>query len=423
MSDQQQQPEHEAEQSGATPPTSSAALSELDAARIREDALQQRASLEAAHIREDALQQQGTQTHAGEALSGARGRVEEETRRLSEQMTREARERRKAEAFAQTAPLTPPMGFVRRLPDPMPIHSTLVALDGTTFAERALPYAAALARLTGSAITVGSCAQPEGRADEGVIAEITEGGGGTLPFTSLALRQTLLTARDRLRDSGLTAEARIVSASDVASGLLALGKEVGADVLALATHARGGMERIVLGSVADAVVRGGHGLTLVTPPLVPDGSAQNVAFARVLAPLDGSSLSEETLRVIQPMLQRDMAGDESRAPRTLTLFFVADDQALVKDAEVYLHDLREALMRVTTAPTEIITQVVVGSAPGSIVARAAGKHPGATGDERYDLIIMATHGRSGLGRWFTGSVATYTLAHSEVPVLLVRSAE
>jgi nucleotide-binding universal stress UspA family protein len=399
---------------------SSAALSEIEAARIREDA----------------LKQQANQPHAGEAISGTRGRVEEETRRLSEQMTREAQEQRKAQAlaqtapltpptpaFAQTAPLTPPMGFVRRLPDPIPIRSTLVALDGGVFAERALPYAAALARLTGSALTVGSCAQPEGSADEGVIEEVNERGGGTLPLTSQALRQTLLAARDRLRDSGLTAEARIVSASDVAEGLLALGKDVGADALALATHARGGMERIVLGSVADAVVRGGRGLTLVTPPLAPDGGAENVSFTRVLAPLDGSTLSEETLRVIQPLLQRDVVGDESRALRTLTLFFVADDQVQLKDAEVYLHDLREALLRVTTAPTEITTQVVVGSAPGAIVARAAGKHPEASGDERYDLIIMATHGRGGLGRWFSGSVATYALAHSEVPVLLVRSAE
>lgn len=406
MSDQQQQPEHEAEQSGATPPMSSAALSEIEAARIREDALQQQAS----------------QPHQGQAISGARGRVEEETRRLSEQMTREAQERRKVEALAQTAPLTPPMGFVRRLPDPMPIRSTLVALDGSVFAERALPYAAALARLTGSALTVGTCAQPERGVTVGAIEEVTERGGG-LPLESQALRQSLLDARDHLRDSGLTAEARIVSASDVADGLLALGKEVGADAVALATHARSGMDRIVLGSVADEVVRGGRGLTLVTPPLAPDGNAENVRFTRVLAPLDGSNLSEETLRVIQPMLQRDAAGDESRALRTLTLFFVADEPAQVKDAEVYLHDLREALLRVTTAPTEITTQVVVGSAPGAIVARAAGKHPEATGDDRYDLIIMATHGRGGLSRWFSGSVATYTLAHSEVPVLLARSAE
>jgi nucleotide-binding universal stress UspA family protein len=38
-----------------------------------------------------------------------------------------------------------------------------------------------------------------------------------------------------------------------------------------------------------------------------------------------------------------------------------------------------------------------------------------------DLLVMATHGRSGLGRWFLGSVAEAVLRRSPVPVLLVRA--
>ena len=40
--------------------------------------------------------------------------------------------------------------------------------------------------------------------------------------------------------------------------------------------------------------------------------------------------------------------------------------------------------------------------------------------QNADLVIMCTHGRSGLGRWIYGSVAEEVLAHSPVPVLLVR---
>ncbi|HEX8733546.1 MAG TPA: universal stress protein [Ktedonobacterales bacterium] len=416
MSDQQRDPGQDSGQTEATPPMSSASLSEMEAARIREDARRQEAS----------------QPQQGEAISGARGRVEEETRRLSERMTREAQERRKAEqalaaqqpqqtALAPTAPLAPPHSLARLLPDPQPIRSTLVALDGSVFAERAIPYAAALARLTGCALTLGSCAHPESGAS-GVI-EAIEAMDGDQTGEARALRLSTLAARDRLRAGGLTAQARVIGETDVAAGLLALSADAGADTLALATHARAGMERIVLGSVADEVVRRGSALTLVVPPLAPDSGADDVTFARVLAPLDGSTLSEATLGVIQPLLQRDPAGDEARALRTLTLFFVAEDHSQVRDAEVYLHDLREALLRVATAPTEIVSHVVIGSAPGAIVARAAGKHPEATTDGRYDLIIMATHGRGGLGRWFFGSVATYALAHSEVPVLLARAEE
>lgn len=44
-------------------------------------------------------------------------------------------------------------------------------------------------------------------------------------------------------------------------------------------------------------------------------------------------------------------------------------------------------------------------------------------DEDVDLIIMSTHGRSGMGRWVYGSIADRVLRHATVPVLLVRSTE
>lgn len=402
---EQQQPEHETEQAGAAPSMSSPSLSEYEAAKARDEALER-------------------PPHVGEAIGGARGRVEEATRQLSERMTREEQERRKALALAKTAPLISPTP-TRQLPEPMAIHAILVALDGAPFAERALPYAAALGRLTGSAVTVGICERPVGGAERaaGAIESVTSV-DSSLSESERKIRQSLLDARDRLAAEGLTARARVIYASDVPYGLLTLAKSVGAEAVALASRARSGIQRAVLGSVADDVVRQGGGLTLAVPPLVPDASRDGVAFERALVPLDGSALSEQTLSVVQPLLQRDPTNDEGRWLRSVTLFFVAEDQAQVRDAEVYLHDLRDALQHAATAPTEITAQVLLGSAPGAIVARAAGAHPmPPTHDERHDLIIMATHGRGGAGRWFYGSVATYVLAHSDVPVLLVRTAQ
>lgn len=43
--------------------------------------------------------------------------------------------------------------------------------------------------------------------------------------------------------------------------------------------------------------------------------------------------------------------------------------------------------------------------------------------QEIELIVMSTHGRSGLGRWVYGSIADRILRHAEVPVLLVRAAE
>jgi len=44
-------------------------------------------------------------------------------------------------------------------------------------------------------------------------------------------------------------------------------------------------------------------------------------------------------------------------------------------------------------------------------------------ERRADLIVMSTHGRSGLGRWVYGSIADRVLRHASVPVLLVRASE
>ena len=43
--------------------------------------------------------------------------------------------------------------------------------------------------------------------------------------------------------------------------------------------------------------------------------------------------------------------------------------------------------------------------------------------QECDIIVMSTHGRSGLGRWVYGSIADRVLRHANVPVLLVRASE
>lgn len=379
------------------------------------------AGLDAMHTQDEALQRAG-RDQAHSALAAAHGRAEEEARLLSERMTHEAQGRRKSVALAMTAPIIPPQP-TWPLPAPYPIHRTLVAVDVTPYSARALPYAAALARLTGCAVTLGACAP---RAEAAIaIAAVS---GGSAPESSdrvdrveHALRDALIAAHDKLASVGLDAPANMVHAQDIADGLLALEQAADAEVLALATHARQGLGRVVLGSVADDAVRHGHGLTLIIPPLTPEGSVGEAKFERILVPLDGSELSEQALRVVQPLLQGKRVDDVGGGLSAMTLLYVATDRALVSDGEDYLRDVRESLLSKAMAPVEITTHVAIGSSPGAIVAWAAGEQPATSYAGRHDLIVMATHGRGGASRWLYGSVAAYVLSHSEVPVLLVRS--
>lgn len=403
MSEQEMQREHASGEAGAM----------LDDVSL--------AGLDAMHTQDDALQRAG-RDQAHTPLAAAHGRVEEETRRLSERMTREEQARRKALALVKTAPIIPPQPSWP-LPDPYPIHKMLVAVDVSSYSARALPYAAALSQLTGCAVMLGACA-PRTEA-EIAIAAVSGApaveGADRADRMEHALRDALIVAQDKLASIGLSAPADIVHAQDIADGLLALEQSVDAEVLALATHARQGLGRAVLGSVADDVVRHGHGVTLVIPPLVPERHIGEATFERILIPLDGSELSEQALRVALPLLRGERVGEMGGGLRAMTLLFVATDRALVVDGEDYLHNVRASLLRQATAPIEITTHVAIGSSPGAIVAWAAGEQPSTSYAGRHDLIVMATHGRGGASRWLYGSVAAYVLSHSEVPVALVRS--
>ena len=82
----------------------------------------------------------------------------------------------------------------------------------------------------------------------------------------------------------------------------------------------------------------------------------------------------------------------------------------------YLEESREHLLgaqqRLDAANRSHTTHVHVGQAP-EVIARLAG-------DLACDLIVMGTHGRTGIAELVMGSVATQVLAHCQVPVLLVR---
>ena len=375
-------------------------MSELDAERARDEALRR----------------------AGErwtnlVTSSTRGRVEEETRLLTERLTREEQERRRAAERAaslsepggveQPAPLRAPG---RRLPVATPIRRVLVTLDGSLFAERALPYAEALGRMTGAEVVVAYST------DRAELARLAGSDPARAPGDPIA--SGLERARERLVGGGLRARARIVYGADPVKGIIALQRELDADIIAMASHSRQGLDRALLGSVADAVAQSSRGYTLVAPPGAPDMRDKQVAFSRILLPLDGSELAESALPLATTLLTQPTSKER---PRRLTLLFIAESHAQETDGAAYLREIQEALEREAGVHGTIFTKVALGSPSGAIVAEASGTNAPIPAVARYDLMLMATHGRGGLGRWFYGSVATYALAHGDTPILLARA--
>jgi nucleotide-binding universal stress UspA family protein len=144
-------------------------------------------------------------------------------------------------------------------------------------------------------------------------------------------------------------------------------------------------------------------------------------FERILIPLDGSSRAEQILHQVRRILKREesevlllrvieisKALDALAAGRRVDTARLLDQEREV--AQSYVHDL---IRQFPEKGTKIHARVIEGPPAETILEQA--KIEGAT------LIAMTTHGRSGLSRWFMGSVAEKVVRESPVPVLLVRS--
>jgi nucleotide-binding universal stress UspA family protein len=157
--------------------------------------------------------------------------------------------------------------FVVRPPDKHPggaIRKILVPLDASTLAESVLPLVEKLAADHGASVTVMQSVPPVSAysgfeyAAPTAMAEILED-------MQAQSRTYLAGVRDRLREKGIEVDAITTGALAVES-ILSTADEIGADLIALATHGRTGLGRVVLGSVTDSVIRRSHLPCLVVHP-------------------------------------------------------------------------------------------------------------------------------------------------------------
>jgi nucleotide-binding universal stress UspA family protein len=141
-------------------------------------------------------------------------------------------------------------------------------------------------------------------------------------------------------------------------------------------------------------------------------------YKKILVPLDGSDLSESILDhvvtialgccVPEVVLVRVREPLDPTVMETLDAKIAAElDEAYREDAASYLDKIAEILKG---KGIDAKAEVLAGNPAEEIIkyARSSG----------VDLIIMSTHGRSGISRWVLGSVADRVIRHSSVPVLI-----
>jgi nucleotide-binding universal stress UspA family protein len=173
-----------------------------------------------------------------------------------------------------------PLLLVR--PRDMPVDLTrlpafrhiVLPLDGTALAEEMIEPAVALGQLSEARFTLLRIVQPVLRANylpEGSTLEsMTQSYLDYLEAHQKCLvdeaRAYLDGVADRLRARGARVEARVVVEDQAAAGILREAERLGADLIALATHGRRGLSRLVMGSVADKVIRAAPMPVLVRRP-------------------------------------------------------------------------------------------------------------------------------------------------------------
>jgi nucleotide-binding universal stress UspA family protein len=234
-----------------------------------------------------------------------------------------------------------------------------------------------------------------------------------------AIQAALNLDAEAIRAVGLRVETIVrrihpVRADDVARVIAEVADEQQAELIVMSTHVRGGPGRWVYGSVADSVLQRSTTPVLLVSPHV-DRPLPTDRRLRVLVPLDGSELAEEAIETA------DLLGEALDAELTLLQVVELPSYPLHylpynQDAELGAarRYLQTQVDRLQAQDKRVTARATVGN-PSWAVARVAR-------DVEADVVMMATHGRTGLARLVLGSVATATLHQTNVPVLLVRPA-
>jgi nucleotide-binding universal stress UspA family protein len=271
----------------------------------------------------------------------------------------------------------------------------LVPLDGSTLAEAVMPVAERLAHDHESEVLLLEVLEGQRSQDAEIEADHQAGA-------------YLRRMADGLRGRGLARVRTCIWYGDADQAIANAVTRERVDLVAMSTHGRSGLDRLRFGSVAESVVRKASVPALLVRDIV---SWDPGGIKRILVPLDWSAASEGVLPIVSCLAGpfdfevqllhviehiRPLPGPE-----------YAEKSAYHREAQAYLARVAATL---EARGVRLGVTVRYGS-PAEVIAAAAA-------ETNSGLIAMATHGRSGLGRLFLGSVAERVLRSVSMPVLL-----
>ena len=295
----------------------------------------------------------------------------------------------------------------------------LCPTDLSDASVRAMTYAAAFARWYGARLTVLHVVPTF---DPITVAGTFDGAvQSVVPMSREEVQEEMRKVTDSagIRSLDVILSAR---AGDPARSIVDQALETAADLVVMGTHGRSGFERLLIGSVAEKVLRKAPCPVLLVPPDLAAAAPTDVTFKRILCAMDFSpaalqalgfalDLARQADGVVTVLHAIEWLAEEE--PRAHAHFNVPEYRYYLVDAA--RERLRTLLADESRTWSAIEERVVLGRAYREILKMAA--------ESGTDLIVMGAQGRGGLGLTLFGSTTQQVVRAATCPVLTVRGAD
>jgi nucleotide-binding universal stress UspA family protein len=290
-------------------------------------------------------------------------------------------------------------------------QNILVPLDGSELAEKALPPALAIAEAMASNLL---CLQ--------VVTGLTLDLDPRLNLRAIEARKaaariyfnTLKSRYSKTRDPIKT----VIVAGSADKVIIDSAREHSIDLIVLSSHGRTGLDRWVYGNVTAKILRRAPCDTLIVRTLKP--ATGLFSTKRILVPLDGSKTAERALSpaiVLASALEMEIRLlrvsppiHTELEPMSSQSMFEGLEARARDEALTYLQGIQASLEQ---PELSVSIEAITGSAAATIVDYAK--------EHLVDLIVMSSHGRTGIGLWLIGSVSEKVLRKASCATLIVRS--
>lgn len=290
----------------------------------------------------------------------------------------------------------------------MRYSTLLVPLDGSSVAEQIIPYARMLAE---------TCKM---RVDLLGVIDSADGAASSREYL-----QKIAAAHFPKTQPGI-----VEKRGDAANAILEHAKSLPDVMIGMATHGRSGIQRWMLGSVANKIVQAGVAPVFLIRAKQQSESSADGRLTSVIVPLDGSEFGESVLPAVTDLAQcikleivlarayelppkaYYRTDDFSEAQKRFVPSYDEVVAEASREPRLYLEKSSEEVRR---AGAERVRTVLLQGEAADEILKLSNASAGS-------FLAMCTHGISGVKSWLLGSVTDKVVHHSDVPVLIVPAA-